>query len=523
MSTVEAKVATVSKDPPKARDLVAQLQLQGDEYMLKIEEEKQKIDRIEFEINEVAKREEERVKALLRNRKSVNESPKASKRKEQAVEDRLVVDIQNLNNLFSTNTNLQEKINAYRQERMKLKLFTQKLDSEMQDGKDILKGYLSKIEQQSKVNNALETDVKNLKNAILKEQKEHQAATLKLSRALSQDQIMSRNAKINLERKRKKQMVEDPGIKDREEEIRKVEIDMKRKKTQGAWKLARQRAQLKLSMVKIRKYEEAFNSILRTKNISNLDELVQTFIDSSKRDIKMVEKLSNLTLLTDQCNQEVQELWQDIDSRRTPVSKSEESVNQRIIRELEEKILRFQDHQNQYIRQFESSSAIVNSMKQAVHQISSNITYRNSREASMVESGHDKEWNNDNNMILTDLDLIKSVASIEQRLNEVIELSLNFTPKDQVHDIHILNRGPNLPAALSQSDARKNAIEKQHKIHEMEKVINNVSNNIDGTTGQKKNLIENSNTVLLEQKRKDSIPRRLTRMEIEKSLHALET
>ena len=171
MSTVEAKVATVSRDPPKARDLVAQLQLQGDEYMLKIEEEKQKIDRIEFEINEVNKREEERLKALLRNRKSTNESPKASKRKEQATEDRLVVDIQNLNNLFSTNTNLQEKINTYRQERMKLKSFTQKLDSEMQEGKDILKGYLSKIEKQSKVNNTLETDVKNLKNAILKEQR----------------------------------------------------------------------------------------------------------------------------------------------------------------------------------------------------------------------------------------------------------------------------------------------------------------------------------------------------------------
>ena len=45
---------------------------------------------------------------------------------------------------------------------------------------------------------------------------------------------MSRNAKINLERKRKKQMVEDPGMKNREEEIRRVEIDMKKKKTQGA-------------------------------------------------------------------------------------------------------------------------------------------------------------------------------------------------------------------------------------------------------------------------------------------------
>ena len=149
---------------------MAQLQLQGDEYMLKIEEEKQKIDRLSLRSMKLRARRRES-KGKLRNRKSVNESPKASKRKEQAVEDRLVVDIQNLNNLFSTNTHLQEKINTYRQERMKLKLFTQKLDSEMQEGKDILKGYLSKIEQQSKVNNALETDVKNLKNAILKEQK----------------------------------------------------------------------------------------------------------------------------------------------------------------------------------------------------------------------------------------------------------------------------------------------------------------------------------------------------------------
>ena len=108
----------------------------------------------------------------------------------------------------------------------------------------------------------------------------------------------------------------------------------------------------------------------------------------------------------------------------------------------------------------------------------------------------------------------------KERLNEVIELSLNYTPKDQVQDVHILNRGPNLPATLSESDARKNAIEKQHKIHEMEKIINNVSNNINGSTGQKKNTMEDSNMVLLEQKRKDSIPRRLTRMEIEKSLHA---
>ena len=72
----------------------------------------------------------------------------------------------------------------------------------------------------------------------------------------------------------------------------------------------------------------------------------------------MVNKLNKLTLQTDQCNREIQELWQDIDSRRAPMRNAEETVNQRIVRELEEKILRFQDHQNQYNQQFQYSNTI---------------------------------------------------------------------------------------------------------------------------------------------------------------------
>ena len=584
----KAKIRSKNKRSPnsKQNDLIAQLQLQGDHYMLKIEEEKQCIDRLERDLEDLEKKEEDNVKKILQERLSAKESPKTIRRREKAIEDRLVIDIQNLNNLFSTNTMLQNQVNDYRQERMKLVSFIKGLDEEMSTGKNKLKEYLKKIDVQSKINNTLTTDVKELKKLILKEEKEHQALIVKLSDTIDRDKLKSRNTKIDLERKRKKDMgEEDEELKEREMEVRQAEVKLKKKKVQGAWKLAKQRAHLKFSTAKIRKYEHAFNGILRTKNIGNLNELVNVFVSSSRRDIEMVNKLNKLTLQTDQCNREIQELWQDIDSRRAPMRNAEETVNQRIVRELEEKILRFQDHQNQYNQQFQYSNTIVNDMKHGVYEIASHLACLPNNSTQSIYShyggstggGDDDDGgtvaevrrgsfnDNINNMNkgigldLSDKDMIKTVALIEQRLNEIIELSYNFTPDDQVKDINIANRGPNMPARLKQKDLRKSVVEKQRKISELEKKLNELGNNINNNddNNSEENAINkennNNNQLLVKEEKfvdldefvdniggdedeknntysikapsvnitktkKPSIPKRLTRIEIEKSL-----
>ena len=160
---------------------------------------------------------------------------------------------------------------------------------------------------------------------------------------------------------------------------------------------------------------------------------------------------------------------------------------------------------------------------------------------------------------LSDKDMIKTVALIEQRLNEIIELSYNFTPDDQVKDINIANRGPNMPARLKQKDLRKSVVEKQRKISELEKKLNELGNNINNNddNNSEENAINkennNNNQLLVKEEKsvdldvfedniggdedeknntysikapsvnitkskKNSIPKRLTRIEIEKSL-----
>ena len=104
---------------------------------------KQCIDRLERDLEDLEKKEEDNVKKILQERLSAKESPKTIRRREKAIEDRLVIDIQNLNNLFSTNTMLQNQVNDYRQERMKLVSFIKGLDEEMSTGKNKLKEYLT--------------------------------------------------------------------------------------------------------------------------------------------------------------------------------------------------------------------------------------------------------------------------------------------------------------------------------------------------------------------------------------------
>ena len=55
----KAKIRSKNERSPnsKQNDLVAQLQLQGDHYMLKIEEEKQCIDRLERDLEDLEKKE----------------------------------------------------------------------------------------------------------------------------------------------------------------------------------------------------------------------------------------------------------------------------------------------------------------------------------------------------------------------------------------------------------------------------------------------------------------------------------
>ena len=63
----KAKIRSKNERSPnsKQNDLVAQLQLQGDHYMLKIEEEKQCIDRLERDLEDLEKKEEDNVKKIL--------------------------------------------------------------------------------------------------------------------------------------------------------------------------------------------------------------------------------------------------------------------------------------------------------------------------------------------------------------------------------------------------------------------------------------------------------------------------
>ena len=109
--------------------LVERLQAQGDSYMLKIEEQRQRLLRLEEKTVEMTQKEETQKRENLQV--SPKHSPRSVARRVKAQEDRLVMLTQALSNIHSTNAQLQQTINSRRLERHLLVKFVNKQDTEL--------------------------------------------------------------------------------------------------------------------------------------------------------------------------------------------------------------------------------------------------------------------------------------------------------------------------------------------------------------------------------------------------------
>ena len=445
-------------------DLVYVLQQQGDHYLVEIESQKQRIDRLERDLEHIKKMEDSK-KARDLSEKSVSGSPKTSARRVQMREARLVIDLQNLSNLTSTNAILKSKINTCRNERRMLLDFLAKVEAELLQERNELKHLLDKIEHQNDRNLSLKQKNSALGKQIRDERTLHQRAVAALVDRLEADEIRSRNTKISLERRRKKNMntsfssMQKNGNEENEvkgeqmnagvqivnkDVVSKQEVHLKHRKTKGAWKIAKQKAQLKLSSVKIRNYETAFLKILSFKSFVDVNEVVREFVKLQKEDSVLIERLNQLNVQVAEQNSDVQALWKEIDERRIS-SSTEENTNQRIVRELEEKIMRAQDRGNQFSKQYKSSEKVVHALKSKVPLLATNLGCMPS--VGLLHRGGSELHRNNSEM--TDGELIQTIGNLERRSNEIVELNFHFQKEQLGDEMAIMKRTSAFPTAES--------------------------------------------------------------------------
>jgi hypothetical protein len=425
--------------------LVERLQAQGDSYMLKIEEQRQRLLRLEEKTVEMTQKEETQKRENLQV--SPKHSPRSVARRVKAQEDRLVMLTQALSNIHSTNAQLQQTINSRRLERHLLVKFVNKQDTELWTHKQNLDELLKSIENQGVLNDKVKATIEEVKEILKEEEDKHKSQVKTLVKSIDEDLLAARNAKITLEKRRKQGMLSNEvenTLKEANKVLKAKETKIKRRISIGAWKIAKQRAQLKLSSARIKRYETAFLKILSSKGFTDTNELVNTFVRVQKENFVLVEALNNLNTRVEDCNAEIQGLWKEIDGRRV-ITTQAESANQRIVREIEEKILGTQHRWSQYNKHYKGYEQVVKELKVLVPPLMSAFGILNGETTKPTS-----EW--------TDSELMRAVATIERRCGEIMELYSSLYLGDLHLDDTILSH-------LQKNAKKKQILTKQELIN----------------------------------------------------------
>jgi len=160
------------------------------------------------------------------------------------------------------NKNLREQIDALRRERVVFDNIYKKLESELKKKKDEMLKIIEKADTAYKQRELAKKEMKELKEQAEKEQEQFEREWNELSQVIERDKQVKGFIKAQEESKAAQGQSELKSQRqDNLNELTNTEKSLKKQVAQTGWNIARDTANIHLSMAKVQQYEEAFQSI----------------------------------------------------------------------------------------------------------------------------------------------------------------------------------------------------------------------------------------------------------------------
>merc|ERR1712070_474168 len=133
---------------------------------------------------------------------------------------------------------------------------------------------------------AAQSEMAALKQQADKEQQEFEAEWKELGKMIEQDRKMKDFMKKEREKLSQQEHRGDMTVEE--------EAKLKKKVLRGNWGIAKDKASIHASMEKVQSYEEAFAKIQAATGISDIDELVTTFINAEDQNFALFNYVNEL-------------------------------------------------------------------------------------------------------------------------------------------------------------------------------------------------------------------------------------
>eukprot|EP00899_Mesostigma_viride_P016003 jgi/Mesvir1/24403/Mv11071-RA.1 len=311
----------------------------------------------------------------------------------KVLENRLDKALIKFNESLSHNKELRDTIDNLRRERSAFDSIYRKLERELHDRKREMAAVIEVSNIAYEARDQAQNEIAALKAQADREQAQFEAEMRELNRQLEEDRRRVMMNRVERERQ----------LNHEEEEAR-----MRRKTVKSAMV---NRDATPGAEEKVQSYEEAFAKIQAATGITDIDELVTTFIQAEDQNFSLFNYVNDLNQEMEKLEEQVAEIKEEIE-RYAGAGASSDTTRKGVIRELEAKLQRTEAKSEMYEVKYNGTLRIVNNLKAAIASMFH-------KTGCSVESIRDQIVGGEG---VTENNMMQYLGYIEQRTNEILAM-----------------------------------------------------------------------------------------------------
>jgi|MDTB01.3.fsa_nt_gb DNA repair exonuclease SbcCD ATPase subunit len=426
---METRHASVKVSNAHAAKL-ASLQEQGNLYSSKIAIQEKNIG----EINKQIKLMQEKILIQRKKMGGVNaarENQLMVQKQIRILENRLDKALVKFNEALAHNKNLREEIDNLRRERVVFDNIYRKLEKELHEKKKQMANIIEISNQAYEARDQAQMEIAAIQQADAKETQEYDETMVSLGKQLEED-------------KRRKDMM----MRDQAKELAMKEEEEKRlnEKKSGKWGNVQEKQQVQASLERVQNFEEAFNKIKAATGITDINELVNTFIANEDQNFSLFNYVNEQNNEIEKLEEQMQSLHEEENKYQ---AESGEDVNQhkKLLNDLAQRLKSTEHSAERYEMKYQDSLKTINSLKIGIQSIFNKIGCNTSAMSEMLADS-----------MVTEANMMQYLGMIEQRTNEILQLyaTVSAPPVDDSRQqdqqgadpsalINVLGAGPMTP------------------------------------------------------------------------------
>jgi len=398
------------------QDMINKLQDQGDKMANLVDYEKRNIQTMEEQIHIMKQK-------VLQQRKSMGgvnaskENYHMIQKQIKILENRLDKSLMKFNEAIAHNKTLRDNIDDLRRERVVFENIYRKMERELQEKKQKMAEIIEVSNQAYEQRDSYQMEVAAIEQANKKEQEEFEEQMVELGRMLetelklpNQNNSTRPTSRNGINNTFNDGQLNQTNINGNNTNVGGT-ISGAASTTNSNWNQNTEKMDILTSYERVQNFEEAFNKIKAATGISDIDELVKTFIKNEDHNFSLFNYVNEQNNEIEKLDEQIQLLREE---ERKYAHESGEDVHQhkQILKELEIKLQSSESMAEKYEIRCQDLQRIIESLKRGIQSIYEKIQDYNDENDGIFGTLMDPT--------VTESNMVHYLGIIEQQANKIL-------------------------------------------------------------------------------------------------------